>query len=76
MPVNAAIVGMEPIHGDIRMGQDGQLWRFWPKHGQETVASGGHEAVQYAIEQGFPESVVELIRAKGIQAKEQMTRRW
>ena len=65
--VNAAIQGMPPLHGEIRMGQDGQLWKWWPKFGQETVASGGDEAVQYAIEHGFPPNVVELIRSKGLE---------
>ena len=60
---------------DLRIGMDGQLWKWWPKFGQETVASGGPEAVAYAIEHGFPENVVELIRAKGIAAVEAFKRK-
>lgn len=75
MPVNAAIVGMEPLHANYRLGEDGQIWRWVPQYGQETVASGGDEAVAYAIEHGFPENVVELIRAKGIAAIEAYKRK-
>ena len=50
------------IHGGLRLGGDGQLWR-WTERGQETVASGGPEAVHYAESHGFPPEAVELIRA-------------
>ena len=72
--VNAAIQGMPPLYGEIRMGLDGQLWRWVPGYGQETVASGGDEAVAYAIEHGFPENVVELIRSKGLELLAQSKR--
>lgn len=64
---NAAIQGIEPVYRDLRIGLDGQLWR-WTARGQETVASGGDEAVQYAEKHGLPESVVRLLKSAHLSA--------
>lgn len=65
--VNSSIVGPDPIHADVFLGLDGQLWKWGPS-GQHTVASGGEEAVSYAVSNGFPESVVDVIRSRGLLA--------
>lgn len=63
--VNASIVGVGPLYNEVHLGGDGQLWR-WTERGQETVASGGQEALDYAVEHEWPANVIELLRAKAM----------
>lgn len=61
---NAATQGSGPIHDDVYLGSDGQLWK-WTERGQQLVASSGINAVAYARLHGWPEWLVGRIRSLG-----------
>lgn len=60
---NVQTYGNGPIQDEVHLGRDGQLW-VWDG-GQVVVASSGDSAVQYALERGWPERWVKLLRAMG-----------
>lgn len=58
---NVATIGAAPLHKDIYLGADGQLWKW--DNGQRVVARSGQDAIDYATEHGWPERKILLVRS-------------
>lgn len=50
--------GIGPIHDDVYVGQDGQLWQWDHDKGQVVIATSGPQAVQYARDHNWPDHLI------------------
>lgn len=65
MTTRPTVHGVGPVHRNIHIGIDGQLWKWKKGRGQITVAASGEQAVQYARDHSWPEYLIDLLGSKG-----------